>query len=334
MLLGAFFLVILENVSRLCLITAMLKYQIDLSVGVNHTILGAGLFVASLLILVSLDQMIAFFVSPDPKRTRESLLGKLFGPLPPRKPAIRELNWNTFNVFMGAAVLACGLGLVNVYQSRAEMPDFSTLSQEDIKLPEFGSEGLPKTILGFEQTDYQSVARVPGDPFGQASQQWTYSKEGLTVLLSIDYPYDGIHDLCVCYSQIGWSINNQEVLSPAQVQALVPGEKAPIAIGKLSRSLYGHGLLAFSLFDRQGHATAVIKELIQKTASANAMKRRLETDTLNGELLRQKVAPPYLQVQMLARGADPLNTEQEQDLLRFFIEIRKQLTAMSLENLQ
>lgn len=330
---GAFFLVILENVLRLFLIAALLKYQVDFSSGIKHMLLGGALFVGSLLILVSMDQLISFFVS-----SKTSVAGVRRKWLEKKQDkshrlASLELTQSTFLVFVASAVIASGMGLVQVYQSHGEVPDFAGLSLADIELPEFGLQAMPETISGYERVDYKIVERVLGDPFGQASQQWTYRNDAVTILLSVDYPYDGIHDLCVCYSQIGWTISEKKVLTENEVRALNPEEFAPIAVGKISRDLYGHGLLAFSLFDLQGNTSAVIKELIKRPVE-QGFEGRFGERGQKQESQNPKLTPPFVQVQILVRCPEIVDAEQEQELLQFFIEARKQLTEMSLEKLK
>lgn len=329
LLAGAFFLVILENVSRLFLIVAMLKYQVDLSVGIEHMILGGSLFVASLLILISLDQLILFITTSKKSETQAAWFK--WNGTKTKEFVPQRLEKNTFRFFTIGAVAAGLLGIIQIYKSHGEVPDFAGLSYEEIDLPEFGLQGLPKTIAGFERADYKTIARVPGDPFGQASQQWTYEKDGVTILLAIDYPYNGIHDLCVCYSNIGWAINEKRILTEEEVRVLNPEASNPIAVGKLSRDLYGHGLLAFSFFDLQGNSSAVIKELAEQSIQPG-FEGRFGNKNQKGK--KYSLSPPFIEIQILARHSDLVDPHQEQELLKFFIEARKLLTKLCLDELK
>ncbi len=331
LLVGAFFLVLVENIMRIILIAGTLKYQVDLSSGIEHTLLGGGLFVSSLLILVSLDQLICFILTSKIMDQQESWIEKKQTQQPNAEQY--SLGKTTISLFIAGAVVAGVLGIFQVYQSKGSIPDFAGLSYEEITLPEFGKQGLPSSINGFQQTDYKTIDRVPGDPFGQASQQWTYQKEGMTVLLALDYPYDGVHDLCVCYSNIGWKITDQRVLNNNEVQLLSSDESSPIAVGKLTRDLYGNGLLAFSFFDRQGEAAAVIKSLVKRPSEQSWKDRFGEKNQTHQQSSPKALSPPYVQIQILARNSEPVGTSEEEELLRFFIQARKQLTQMCLDHI-
>jgi hypothetical protein len=150
-------------------------------------------------------------------------------------------------------------------------------------------------------------------------------------MVSIDYPYDGIHDLCVCYSQIGWQIQESRVLSLTEVQAVDPTAIGAIAIGYLSRELYGNGVLLFQLCDLQGNVDAIVKEEARGDAGQRATNRfqafaqpapKTNIGTLTG--------PPYVQTQILARTPREITDADTNDLLRLFVASQHVLRAKAL----
>jgi len=50
------------------------------------------------------------------------------------------------------------------------------------------------------------VTRKNWDAFGQFSKEWRYRAGRNTVVLSVDYPFRGWHELVGCYQGIGWEV--------------------------------------------------------------------------------------------------------------------------------
>lgn len=313
LLLGATcLLVLIENVSRIVAVVLAFNFQMDLSTGTNHTLLGFVLFVVSLVLLLSFDRLIHFVVSGS-----EFSLESLLDGRPQELGSVAPL---------AALVLAfcfVPLGGYQLYAMPTRVTRWENLVEQDIALPEFGAEGLPEKIGQFERTAFDVLKRVHGDPFGQASQQWTYEAGDTLIRVSVDYPYQGIHDLCVCYEQIGWTLDAKQVLQPEQLQALDPSVQAPVSMARLTRNLDGESLLLSSLCDLQGREVAVIKSLARGNEAERAARRFESFDRgANDEVAGADAAPPYLQFHLLARTTEELTPERIDELVRFFITAR------------
>jgi exosortase len=87
---GTLFIVLIENVSRLVIVAAALQWRRDLSEGPDHLLLGALLFAASLLLVLSLDQFLMFLLPshrPGFLRNRDKSYYYYQAPPEPRAPA-------------------------------------------------------------------------------------------------------------------------------------------------------------------------------------------------------------------------------------------------------
>ncbi|MFT5527714.1 MAG: exosortase [Pirellulaceae bacterium] len=329
LLLASFGLVMVENTTRLLTVVVALGWETDLSTGWKHQALGAVLFLISVGLLLSVDQLVYYFV------------GNLSGPrrIRPRRGTLDSSGPTTYsNAFFAAAFCFPVLAGAQLWRAPSSVPEVSALWQADIQLDAFGANTLPEKLAGFDRVDYKTIERVVGDPLGRSSQQWTYRRGFTTATVSLDYPYDGIHDLCVCYSQIGWQIHNKRVLSPDELNTLEADPNpvlSPAAMGQMSRNMYGNGLLMFSLCDTEGRMGAVIKELARGTTADRMMARygARGSDPESGQFDEGFGRPPYLQFQLLARTHEEIDASEIRGLTELFVSARGLLRERCLRDL-
>lgn len=336
LLVATFALVIAENVARIVLVAVLWGRGYDYSIGWNHELLGIFLFCVSLALLVSLDQLFLFLL---PSRI-PSLLKWTYGWLSgdtdtPGKRTKTRVEAGTLRtavlILAGVFPLVGFAQLFNLPESR---PDFITQLYEDFNLPELGKDTLPGTIGDFQLEDYETVARVPGDPLGRSSQQWQYRNGNTVALVSIDYPYDGVHDLCECYGAIGWEVPEKRVVAQetltSEYGSLADG---PVAIGHLNRDLYGHAILMFNLTDSEGTTDAIIKELARGDSEDRAA-RRLQSFAAAEQIKKSHGVAPFVQFQLFARMPQSVDEQQENELTEFFLQARSLLKKQLDSSLQ
>ena len=216
----------------------------------------------------------------------------------------------------------------------SNVPTFAALFSDDFSLSKLGEDAMPKDLQGFTRETYETIDRVVGDPFGKSSQRWVYRKGNLTVGISLDYPYDGVKDLCECYSLVGWDISEQQLLDEKTLaeSLRISDSGGPVARAELFRDLFGQGHLLFSSFDLAGNCRAVIKEIARGNVDQRAENRLLTFG--NQQDNSQDVQPPalpYIQVHLLARSFDKITPEVQSELLSLFIEARRILTPTVLK---
>ena len=96
------------------------------------------------------------------------------------------------------------LALLGGYFAIARRGTSPPMLAELPRLPDARKEYLPKTLAGWERVDYEAVTRDPNALYAINSFTWTYRKGRLSTVVSIDCPWDGWHDLNLCYTAIGW----------------------------------------------------------------------------------------------------------------------------------
>lgn len=308
-------IVLVENIARLVLIVMGLSWRMDLTTGLDHTVLGLLLFLGSTGLIVSIDQLLLFLLPQRPSRLLAARLGSTKPSEPPR--------WLQFGAAVSTPLFVI-CGLVQWITMPGRLPDLSAPFTSVPDLRELGKDGMPATLADFSQKDYSRIERVVGDPFGQQSQQWVYTRDPLVAQISIDYPYDSFHDATVCYAEIGWQIDHVAVLAPkSQGTATEHGEK--IAVVQMSRGLEGAAILMFSQIDRDG---AIHARFSEQTTGSNVRdaSRRFESLIKRPPTpTKLEARPPLSQIQLIARSAEPLTDADTELLLSLYAEFRERV---------
>ncbi len=325
LLAATFFLVLIENVSRIVIVAVGIGFRRDLSSGLDHTILGLLLFACSMLLVVSMDQLLLFATPRVPifiEMKLDSLKRRWFSSTSKSASTI-EAPKGINRSFLAASVVMALTCCLQLSLMPGLPPSVSAFVESGFDLPSLEKNALPSEVAGFTLKDFKTVDRVFGDPFGQASQQWTFQKGDLEVVISLDYPYDGLHDLCLCYSQIGWMIPDKEVLTSETIAARCSRtEEPPIAQATMNREFYGHGFLLFSLADRAGNTDARIKDLVRRDPSERIADRLRSVTQPNTSPVSSNLEPPLIQTQLFTRTFTPFTDEKKSSLLQLFCECR------------
>lgn len=327
LLAATFALVLMENVARIVLIAAGFQWSMDLSEGPDHMVLGLMLFAISVGLVLSADQLLWFLL---PRGAVANLRPHVNPYLADREStrfgrALRTVSWATA---MLLAVVFPVIGAAEIYRMPKRLPSMDAVWSGSLKLPEFGPDALDAKLGSFQRTNYSTIKRVAGDPLGPESQQWAYKSGNTTALVSLDYPFGGVHDLTVCYLAIGWTIEDKKIIPSSELPNIPGSELGPIAVAYLDRPLYGKAVLMFSFADKSGKVDAAIKELARGDA-ANRMQQRLAAipDAQADEYQAVSSKAPYVQFQLLTRLNGPLNEQGEDALLRLYCEARQKLAA-------
>jgi exosortase/archaeosortase family protein len=250
LLLAAVFWAFLLNMSRIAVVVIVrLVLDADISTGWQHELLGIVLFVAALLLLLSTDHALSFFLERSPQpvmhhsrqaggasdRTRRTLL-----PDP------------TYRIFF--AVLAGSFGMVGFLQILPYVLHRQTAAPPSAEGRQLAAvirqSDLPATNGGWSQAKFEKVVRQAGHAydFGEYSDTWTYRDRDLTVLCSLDYPFAGWHDLRVCYRGQGWQIVETEY-------EFLDDEWSTCVIElTLKRGANEYGHVSYVVFDRKSQS--------------------------------------------------------------------------------
>ncbi|MBX3441668.1 MAG: exosortase U [Planctomyces sp.] len=335
LLVATFGIVLIENVSRLVAIAVGVRAGVDLTGGAAHETLGFALFGVSLLLVATTDQLLKFLLPigdvapidapPDGFAMREAIL--------------RTSTWLPKAGVAWASVVGLA-GFIALVQMPKSLPAMSQYVPRDVKIPAMAEDDLPERFEGFRRQRFDVIDRVKEDPFGAHSQQWTYESEDMAVVVSVDYPYDALHDLSLCYAAVGWRIpESGKSLRPApETVGATEGGAGQLAQVNMTRPLFGSGLVIYSGVDASGRTGAMIKSVVEGDAG-DQMARRLES-------LKRGRAPraaarsegrsggPVVQIQLFAQCPGDIDDFREERLNRLYLHARELLQPKIVEALR
>ena len=332
LLFSTFGLVIVENVARIAFVALAWQRQMDLSAGWKHSVLGVVLFGISAMLIVTTDQLLLFLFPQDPFSDIAKLVSKFSGGS--RKPAVGRRTSSSPSASLGWFCIAAVFPLVGVtqfFRMPTNVPALSAVFVSEIELPDFGKDLLPSAAEGFQLTEFETIHRVAGDPFGRSSQRWVYKSGQLTVGVSLDYPYDGIKDMTQCYESVGWAMRKLSIRDSTGLAECcgIESDQSSVAVVEMERDLLGQALMLFSSFDLKGKSSALLKNLADQGLESRA-EGRLQSFGRQQVTEYEISDPPYFQVHLLARSYEPLTAEQEKQVLRLYVVTRDILTKRVL----
>lgn len=331
---SSFFIVMLENVARLVLVAAASSIGWNWSEGWRHETLGFVLFGISLGLLWSFDRLFLFFL-PDglywpwkSKKSKKKRHREREQTVPESSTSgiPKHARFSIPQLVILASVAVLGLQFTRL---PGAISSIERVLPAKIELPEFGAEALPAQFADLTQEEYTFVERVKGDPLGEFSQRWRYKNDRLTVLVSLDYPYDGPHDLCECYQQTGWNLDAAKVVGESEESDVTTRSPTAFAIADLSRPYFGDSVLLFSSGDFYGNNGCRLKllEVPDVAASVDDKMKRWVNDLDAAPDNFVDTDPRWFQVQVHAFSVDQLTDEDMKQLKQIFVEARKTLYA-------
>lgn len=334
----------LGNVLRLLLIVVLLdRWQIDLSEGWPHTVLGIATFaVSSVCLLITLGGFAILFErfsgSSMPEERQWHLVYNAIVCFPgkpptildetdqyfavqPVAPAVKEQKVPRFSPWQPpgrnmtvvlSLVCLVALGLNARSTSRdwidgrsSRLPHYQ-LSEVDTA---FNENDFPETFAKAQRVKYHADQRTPESFYGEYSRSWTFRDPRGDFVLSIDFPFRGYHPLWVCYTNAGNEIQG----TPTPIlQSSQPATDQPHVVQvKFKDDLDNYSYLWFELFDKDGKPISV-KSYDQP--EENAIVARLKT------VMADTVArdPVSYQLQLYVPSSRELTKQELDEYAKFF----------------
>ena len=181
---------------------------------------------------------------------------------------------------------------------------------------------LPESIgAGWVQQPESTFEKRDRDnPFGAHSRTWQYrNKQGLVGVISFDYPFPEWHDLRLCYTATGWTMEKSEMFN---VQT-APDAKMECVKFEIRKPFEERGYGWFTEFDQTGRPIPIRVPDLNKTYAQIRWGERLDAVRDRWlSLVGKATAPPsymdVLQVQVLVKNFGQLSPEQKEQSERFF----------------
>ena len=333
LIITTFGLVMIENVARLVIVSYAWTIGNDLTVGNPHKILGFILFGVSLFFLWSFDNLLNFIFgnANTTSRNYTSVIDGNYSRTTPQNPRAMS-PWSGMII---CSLIFPVLATMQLNNASSQISNLPPIVVPEYPIPEFKPEVMPETLKGLKFMGQRQIKRVAEDPMGKSSQAWEYRKDGLFVRISLDYPYDLPHDMCLCYYNTGWTINERNIVKI--------NSDSSFSDATMSRPMFGNGYVAFVQFNHEGkyefeqksdsrigiEDTAAIKKNFWQSLT-NLFGRGASNNPDKSVSVKHG---PWYQVQLIAISHEPITPTLQEDLRNMFRETQGILVKECLKHL-
>jgi len=340
-------LVLIENVCRLTGVVLAYRWGVDISAGWAHDAFGVLLFAVTLLLVLSADQLTTFLL-PDRltfwrrKRSKSVSDKRSRRDRSSSKTILASRTMLDSRTVLGVSgSLVAALGVLQLWQFPIPL---SWGGQEGpkttLELPELSEDFLPATIEGYQRASYRlDTHPINVHYLSDYSQIWEYLGTDSRLKLSLDYPYPGVHDLCLCYELTGWTIQEKQFHFPPSPDASAARSPAPLVFAELHKPVDGTAYIFFSYFNTVGEEGARLYPLHEPSPQERIRSRInsfLGSQPQQGQAdqgpteLNADLSGPVFQVQLLIQSPAKLTSEELARAERFFVAARHELRTRYL----
>jgi exosortase len=308
--------VLISNALRVVLITWLTVRGYSVTEGLAHELLGIGVFVFTLLMIISTDRLFMFFIPPRASSWNRARAARNSLQHRARLPFWRETglaSWPSFPLVLGYVVLAAGqIYLLWPNHTVAAAPSgFVPATIEKLTADE-----LPQQWKDWQRIEFSTHAR----PFliGKlTSRYWAYRLGRRTVYVSIDYPFVDWHNLLICYRGVGWQVGAETYHPPG-------GEtQTPFFEVDLNKADLAKAYLLYHLFDEKGHPLEPESTFTQKLKS-RVMDVRKNWSSAGAQMISGE-NNEYFQIQVFIDGFTPITDTEREQAREFFQSFSRDL---------
>lgn len=348
LIVSAVFWALVINTLRILLIPVLdINFNINLSHGLAHDLLGWGVLAIGVLLLLSTDQLLLFLFGPvDVEAGESGPFGKLItrfwnklisgdqsddGEVKKKRKGRRPLSASAVSFTWVVAIVMLLGGLYQLsdvgraFFTSKKINFFDT----DVTRP-FAEEDLPKAIDDWTLVDngYHVYQRDGGSDLGRHSDVWQYRSPRCSAITSLDQPFPGWHELTTCYQNQGWKLIDRFKIQPTK-----SGQEDWAYIeATFQRNTGERGYLLFSLFDGAG-------EPLDAPVIAGGLQSILKraANRLSNRIRRSLFTAESYQTQVFLRGHfSPLDDSIKAEVADRYLTIRETMRTefMAKEGIQ
>lgn len=322
---------VVMNVGRITVIAfAHAWWNIDLSVGWQHEVIGLALFSMTFIALVSTDSLISFLTDPISKPIAEreapsnalvTLWNRLVTSFDPQRSLDVGLGVGTASTAgetsprglttrfsFGLSALCLVLAGLQVFVLSRGYRD----PESPVELARsIDTNLLPDSVGDWEKTGFETIERESGNEFGNYSKQFLYRHKPTNTVatVSLDFPYrGGWHELSVCYRNFGWPMKDRVV---QELPLAGSNEIWTVVNADYEKPDGQFGYLAFSGTNGTGDLLEPPSALVLWRPWFRLRRRLLH-----------RISPRFFQFQAWLNANAEISPETKDDVMELFLELR------------
>ena len=341
---SVFWSVVVNTVRVTLIVLAAVRWDIDLSGGWQHQVLGHALALAGLLLLLSTDQLTAGLLASVLDFRRAQMKGE-HDRAPLASDPLSRL-WNALIAcvsedaskpsegFETAASLttarqrsllaAVPFGCLGALQLVLLLVPHTPEIRADRLATAFQEDWLPQRLGSWERSEYRAHDRERNSDEGQYSRHWVYPSENHVASVSVDFPFLGWHELTRCYKSRGWTEEKRTVRRVKNGGSIVQVD--------LSKPNGEAGYLLFSLFD--GAAQPVEPRSTHWTGIRGKLARSPLLPLLGIGGRAASSTQTTLQIQVFVGSSYPLEQSHRQIVDDTYVNIRHRIVERWQTNIE
>jgi exosortase len=317
------------NVVRVIAVTVLnSQWGLPVDKGWGHTALSIFLFAVTLGLIVSSEHLLLFLLPRGIFASRDRINTGVAKPLPDYGPThVAPLSQSVL-----ASPLLIGGYLALFTLQWLPQVNVPRPSATPVRLGTINLALAPSELAGWKlrggEGGFTSEQRRADSQWGAHSQTWRYVKGPRELIVSVDYPFRGWHELTTCYRADGWKLDTRHVIevprNEASADVIAAGERCVEAV--FQRPEVGnYSYLLFTTFnDQQQPLPAEQLNAIQKLVDrVTSFGERLRTLGASGSGRNDQVQS--FQLQVLLQGAAPPTEDDRREAMAMFVEFRSRL---------
>ncbi len=236
------------NSLRILIIAIMFVwFQIDLTHGLVHDLLGYAMMIAGAFLIWSFDLGLSSLTDPVERDAdlQQSTPNQVVQPIQIGRqfPALSWIFGVAFASFFSIELL----DVATAYTNKRDKIDFFT----ETPFKDLLERDMPRELAGWTLKSYRRESRSRGADFGERSDIWTYQNGDREILVSFDQAFPGWHELTRCYEGAGWKVRDRQVNSlPILSTSFLDASYVAV---NLQHSNGKFGALGFAFIDSRGN---------------------------------------------------------------------------------
>ncbi|MBN8625596.1 MAG: exosortase U [Planctomycetes bacterium] len=322
------------NVARVILVTYLnSNFNIPVDTGWMHDALGLGLFGVTLLLIYSSGRFL-WFVLPfgilgkrdgiDTEQLAATKAGQDI--LPTSLPRVTETSLASAWLILLYLSVVCFLLLpqIRVPTATASPTRLESLDA-NLAIPEAAGWVL---VPG----SHKREERKRDSQWGAYSQAWRYRKGERELVVSIDYPFMGWHDLGTCYAGGGWALNSREQtpFEPgATADSPAEGTGGTGVILRMQKPAEkDFGIVLFQVFNGRMTPLSPPQSNVFKILAERLSRYRERLLTFGAAGADLNSQTQTFQIQIFLQDHAPFTPQDERDLRQLYTSFRARLAGV------